>query len=171
MHEIQTYIFIDTCSLLFSCWSGKEDTSGNIKYDKNKEQTFWNHDLRNLLKKGRVVIPVRNYEELKKHAKNNKKPGLAKRSEYVLSAIDDLIGKKYFQLVGDNNDPFADAIILSAALKFRTNKNLIFITNDKKLSHDLISIKNFQSVEARNGQFFTVYFIGNRGNLINCEKV
>ena len=54
-------------------------------------------------------------------------------------------------MVGDPNDPFADAILLSVALKFRTQRNMIFITQDRNLAEDLESIRRFRSVSPRKG--------------------
>lgn len=159
------FIFIDTCSLLDSCWDCVDRKTDTFEYSRAKDVTFWGKEFPSLAGMGEVIIPRRNYEELIKHANNQKKPGLADRSKFILKRIDSLISEGKIQVVGDENDPFADAILLSVALKFRTQKNMAFITQDRKLAHDLESIRNFRSVEPRNGLDIKVRRISKDGRL------
>ncbi|WP_294439973.1 hypothetical protein [uncultured Slackia sp.] len=67
--------------------------------------------------------------------------------------------------MGDPNDPFADAVLLSVALKFRTQKNLLFLTQDRALATDLVAISNFISVRPRNKCELKVYRLNSKGSI------
>ena len=112
------YIFIDTCSLLESCWNRTSGTGGEERFDysKSKDEMFWGRQFASLVSMGDVIIPKRNYEELVKHSRNNARPDLASRAKHVLQKIATLHREGKIQIVGDENDPFADAILLSVAL-------------------------------------------------------
>ena len=161
------YIFIDTCSLLESCWNRTSGTGGEERFDysKSKDEMFWGRQFASLVSMGDVIIPKRNYEELVKHSRNNARPDLASRAKHVLQKIATLHREGKIQIVGDENDPFADAILLSVALKFRTQKNMAFITQDRKLSEDLESIRHFKSVDNRNGYDIKIRRISKSGAL------
>lgn len=163
--DTRPFIFIDTCSLLDSCWNCVDRKADKFEYSQAKDDRFWGKEFPGLVAMGEVIIPKRNYEELVKHANNQKKPGLADRSKFILKRLDSLIADGKIQIVGDENDPFADAILLSVALKFRTQKNMAFITQDRKLAHDLESIRHFRSVEPRNGLDIKVRRITKDGSL------
>ena len=159
------YIFIDTCSLLDSCWNRQPTSSGSERfiYCKEKDDKFWGEELRSLEGIGQIIIPLRNYEEMKKHSANAQKPGLASRARFILHRIDELCAARRIEVVGDPNDPFADAILLSVALKFRTQNNMAFITQDRGLAEDLESIRRFRSVKPRKGYDIKIRRIGKSG--------
>lgn len=161
------YIFIDTCSLLESCWNRviSKDGEERFSYSKNKDEEFWGNQFSALVAMGDVIIPTRNYEELVKLSNKSSKPDLANRAKHVLKRIMQLYKAGKIQIVGDANDPFADAILLSVALKFKTQKNMAFITQDRKLSEDLESIRHFKSVDNRNGYDIKVRRISKSGKL------
>jgi rRNA-processing protein FCF1 len=118
-----------------------------------------------LEKQGCVILPQRNYQELAKLAKNSKKDTLAKQSQYVLNNLEAMIAGGRIEIIGDANDPFADAVLLSVALKFRTQHNLIFITQDKALANDLHKIAKFESIRPREGQTISIFKIDRDGRL------
>lgn len=152
MSRDDTFIFIDTCSLLDSCWDCRGHGVGlRVTYSPNKEHTFWDVVLPSLALIGEIVVTARNYEELLRlmSVSDDGRPMLAERCTYVLKRLRPLIDGKSVLIVGDPNDPFADAILLSAALKFRTQKNLLFITQDQALASDLESISTFDSIRPR----------------------
>lgn len=153
MSRANTLIFIDTCSLLDSCWNCRGHRSEvRVKYCPGKEHAFWNVVLPSLSAVGEIIITARNYEELSKlsTASDDKdRPALAERCIHVLKLLRPLIESGFVSIVGDKNDPFADAILLSVALKFRTQKNLLFITQDRALASDLVALANFASVRPR----------------------
>lgn len=159
-------IFIDTCSLLESCWirKGSRDNE-SFEYSKAKDETFWSKELEGLVAMGEVIIPKRNYDELVKHSKNTKKADLSSRASHVLQRINSLYSANKISVVGDKNDPFADAILLSVALKFKTQKNMCFITQDRSLSEDLEAIRHFKSVDNRAGYDIKIRRISKDGSL------
>lgn len=165
--DLRPYIFIDTCSLLDSCWNPRKDNDGqeSFVYSREKAETFWGKEFRSLEAMGDVIIPARNYEELLKHSQNKKKPDLAKRAQEIIDRITRLHQSKRIQVVGDPNDPFADAILLSVALKFRTQNNMAFVTQDRKLAKDLDSIRHFESVRPRKGYDIKIRRINKDGTL------
>ena len=138
-------IFLDTCSLLDSCWVQRGSTPERFDYSREKEARFWNHELGSLFGRGQIILPARNYEELLKFQGRGDE-SLALRANHILKILSIHIGNKAIKVVGDANDPFADAILLSAALKFRTREDLLFITQDRGLACDLFSISQFRSV-------------------------
>ncbi|MDO4437340.1 MAG: hypothetical protein Q4B77_05255 [Coriobacteriaceae bacterium] len=159
----ETYIFLDTCSLLESSWNRK---GNSFVFDAQKDRRFWQTEMQSLMNAGSVILPVRNYEELIKHAHaldDPSRPHLRERSECVLTRIDELRDRGDITLVGDANDPFADAILLSVALKFRTTKNLLFLTQDRNLATDLITIASFKSVRPRRGHELKVRRLNREG--------
>lgn len=161
------YIFIDTCSLLDSCWNRETSQSKceRFVYSKEKEETFWGAQFQSLCAMGDVIIPKRNYEELVKHSKSVAKKDLAARARYTLQKINSLCKDGKIMIVGDENDPFADAILLAVALKFKTQKNMAFITQDRKLSEDLEAIRHFRSVDNRAGYDIKIRRISEEGIL------
>ena len=161
-HASLPMIFMDTCSLLDSCWV--KASHGAFVYSSAKEQMFWNRELPALLAMGDVYLALRNYQELEKFAFGNyPKEGLTKRAQLILHKVRPFIESGQIQIAGDFNDPFADAILLSVALKFRTQRNLAFITQDRNLASDLEAIRHFKSVRPRNGYEIKVRRIGNSG--------
>lgn len=117
---------------------------------------------------GSIILAKRNYDELVKltSVRNDPtRPILGERCEIILDRVRPLIGNGIVSIVGDPNDPFADAILLSAALKFRTQKNLLFLTQDRALATDLIAISHFQSVHPRKGYGLKVCRLNSRGSI------
>ncbi|WGT46680.1 hypothetical protein [Tessaracoccus lacteus] len=149
MSTRKTLVFIDTSSLLDSCWKGDERHGQPITHDPRKEEAFWDGELARLATNGRLVLTARNYEELVKHSNSKFKRGLADRSKYILEKLAPLIKRGTFEVVGDSNDPFADAVLLSVALKFRTQSNLMFVTQDRALANDLQKVVSFESILPR----------------------
>lgn len=165
MTPLTTLIFIDTSSLLVSCWKGDERKGEAITHDPSKEQAFWDREVARLAASGRLVLTARNHEELIKHSNSKAKPGLADRSKYVLAKLAPLIKAGTVEVVGDSNDPFADAVLLSVALKFRTQANLVFVTQDRALAQDLLKVVSFESVRPRGGQTMDVQRVAGSGRV------
>lgn len=165
MRVVKMFVIIDTSSLLASCWNGDERKGETITHDAAKEQRFWKDELGRLGRTGRLILPRRNYEELLRHAKSPKDARLAERSKYILNKLAPMIREGVFEVAGDDNDPFADAIMLSVALKFRTQHNLLFITQDRGLARDLQKVMEFESVQPRGGQVMAVRRLSPRGSV------
>ncbi len=145
------YIFIDTCSLLVSCWNPDPDDKDVYVYSKDKDCMFWGHEFASLAKMGDVIIPKRNYDEFVKHARKQENQDLANRSKHVLKLVEKYVQEGLIQIVGDPNDPFADAVLLSVALRFKTQRDQAFITQDYGLAEDLEAICHFRSLSDHYG--------------------
>lgn len=145
------FIFIDTCSLLDSCWNNSRNDRDHYEYSQAKDDMFWGREFVSLANIGDVIIPKRNYDELVKHSKKTSNRDLASRSQHVLKRIEKLYRQGTLQIVGDPNDPFADAILLSVALKFKTQRHLAFVTQDRGLAEDLQAISYFRSLSDHYG--------------------
>lgn len=160
-----TLVFIDTSSLLVSCWRGDDRNGRIITHDFRKEELFWDGEVARLATYGRLVLTARNYQELLKHSRSTVRRELADRSKYVLEKLAPLIKAGIVEVVGDSNDPFADAVLLSVALKFRTQANLVFVTQDRALANDLLKIVAFESVRPRGGQTMDVRRVAGSGRV------
>lgn len=164
MSTNDTYIFLDTCSLLISCWDiARDDT---VSYNAEKDRQFWQTEIATLASAGSIILTKRNYDELIKLSDVNSDPSrpiLGKRAKHVLTRIAPLLRNDIVSIVGDPNDPFADAILLSVALKFRTQKNMLFLTQDRALATDLVAISNFQSVRPRKNRELKVRRLNKAG--------
>ena len=166
MASADTLIFIDTCSLLVSCWNISPDNT--IKYNSEKDTRFWQGEMPMLSLMGSIILAKRNYDELVKLASvldDPMRPKLGERCKIILDRVRPLIASGIVSIVGDPNGPFADAILLSAALKFRTQKNLLFLTQDRALATDLIAISHFQSVHPRKGYELKVCRLNSGGSI------
>lgn len=161
----RTLVFFDTSSLLVSCWNGDERKGEEIVHDHAKESTFWTNEIPRLAETGRLVLATRNHDELVKHSRSSQKKDLAKRANYTLAKLSSLISAGTIEIAGDSNDPFADAVLLSVALKFRTQANLHFITQDRALAKDLQRIIEFESVRPRGGQYMSVSRVARDGRV------
>jgi hypothetical protein len=122
----RSLIFLDTSSLLDSCWTGDDRRGEAIRHDEQKESVFWGDELTKLSQLGTVILPLRNRDELVKHSKSAARPALAKQAQHIISKLEPLLAQGRVEIVGDANDPFADAILLSVALRFRTQHTLWF---------------------------------------------
>ena len=158
-------IFLDTSSLLASCWNGDDRRGEQVRHDEPKESTFWNVEVANLAHRGTLILPLRNRDELVKHSNASANPLLAQQARHIISKLEPLVAQQTIEIVGDANDPFADAILLSVALKFRTQHSLWFITQDNALARDLHAITKFESVQPRGGQQLEIRRIAPSGRL------
>lgn len=138
-------IFIDTCSLLETCWNvNRKDNS--CHYSAQKQHRFWDIELPALETIGEVIVPYRVYEELYKFKEGKKGPELSGRAKHLLNLILPLVSEERISILGEKNDPFADSTMLFVALKFVTERKLAFITQDRKLAKDLETISSFESI-------------------------
>lgn len=165
MTRTSTLIFLDTSSLLVACWKGDDRKGEQIIPDAGKEATFWSREVPRLSATGRLILAARNHEELVKHSRGAQKKDLAERAKYTLAKLAPLVKAGTIEVAGDANDPFADAVLLSVALKFRTQASLHFITQDRALARDLQRIVDFESVRPRGGQTMTVSRVAGSGRV------
>jgi len=132
-------IFIDSCSLMFT-----------------EAEAFWDNIIPILKKKQKtVIVPLRVYEEVSKFAKNPNlcdKKGDCNLHSKAVAAKKKIVGLQSEGLVevfGDDDDFFADNVLQVVFTKFRMKYNLLLITQDLKLSQDIIDIGKSLSVKAK----------------------
>ncbi len=125
-------IFIDTCSLL----------NPDI-------EVFW-QDMTPCLKRHKnvVFITTRVYEELQRHQKNIKDPGLAQRAKLALRKIAVLQNDKLVEIRGEKTDNFADNVFQFVITKFRMQHKILLITQDNKLARTIDAFNKDQSCNA-----------------------
>lgn len=126
-------IFVDTCSLLhFSA-----------------EKFFLNIipilDSYN----AKIIVPLRCCDELKKHSQNNLDVQLANNASNVLKKLKQLIDAGYAELRGEDSDNFADNVFLTVFTKFRMKYNMLLITQDNDLAHDILALNDSKSVNGK----------------------
>ncbi len=128
-------IFIDTCSLLH-----------------DKADRFWDN-VRPMLKQyqGKIIVPLRVWEEIEKHADNAAKPELAERAAHCLETLRGLREEGCIELRGEATDNFADNVFQVVFTKFRVKYNLLLITQDKALAKDILAINDSRSVKTAVG--------------------
>lgn len=165
MRRTNNLTFLDTSSLLVACWRGDDRIGEQITLDAAKEAAFWSREIPRLAATGRLILAARNHEELVKHSRSTQKADLAERAKYTLSKLAPLVKAGTVEVAGDANDPFADAVLLSVALKFRTQANLHFITQDRALAKDLQRIIGFESVRPRGGQTMVISRVTSSGRV------
>lgn len=131
-------IFIDTCSLL-----------------SEPAESFWEHIIPILIdEKKDIVVPFRVYEEVEKFAtdveyckrKASDNPGLNQAAKRAKERIIKLQAEGLVRVMGDKNDNFADNVFQTVFTQYRMKYNLILITQDKKLTADILRISESESV-------------------------
>ncbi len=135
-HFVQTYkIFIDTCSLL-------SNEAGD-----NRTSKFWEHIIPLLLKyQSKIFVPEKCKDEVEMHAKNKDNEHLARHAKEALVHLKKMQLKGFVDLRNEN-DNFADNVFHTVFAKFRINYPLLLITQDRKLSQDILSLNAFQSAK------------------------
>ena len=136
-------IFIDTCSLL-----------------SEYAESFWEHILPVLKEhNSNVVVPLRVYQEVAKYADDpelckTKAPDDAELNARAKKAKLKIINFQSAGLVrvlgDDRTDNFADNVFQTVFTQFRMKYNLILITQDKRLSEDIMKISESKSVLVKN---------------------
>lgn len=130
-------IFIDTCSLL------------SPAADK-----FWERMIPVLQEVGTdIVVPRRVCEEVEKFAADpalclQKSPNNPELNRLAVAAKQRLLRLKADQLIrilGDDTDNFADNVFQTVFTQYRLKYNLLLITQDRKLSNDILRIAESES--------------------------
>ncbi|MCM1024583.1 MAG: zinc-ribbon domain containing protein [Prevotella sp.] len=127
-------IFIDTCSLLhFSA----------EKFFLNVLPILQSYNAK-------IILPTRCCEELKKHSRNTTDTQLATNAADTLTKLKQLNKAGYIELRGEESDNFADNVFLTVFTKFRMKYNLLLITQDNNLAHDILALNESKSVNGKN---------------------
>ena len=127
-------IFIDTCSLL--------DDMAYIFFENIKPF------LKAYNKK--IIIPSKVIEELEKHSQNsdpNKLELVQNATRMLYEILPKLKNDGFIEIIGEKNEPFADAVFHYVFDKFRTIHRLLLITQDNKLAKDILNKNESESVK------------------------
>ena len=142
-------IFIDTCSLLS---------------EYRVIQTFFSKIIPLVLRyNNKLIISQKVLEELEKHTNN---PKLAEKSKKILNELK--IIRDYIDIRGEKGDTFADNLFQTIFTKFRLKYNLVLITQDYKLSLDILNLNNTNSVKSN--YKIKVFKFDSSGQLIEFKK-
>jgi serine/threonine protein kinase len=129
-------IFIDTCSLVF--------------IEEHKLECFWDN-MRRLIIDGQrkpVIIAYGVYDELMKKSKNKSDHRLAINAMAALNRLLLLKNEHVIEIRGEITETFADNVLLFVFTKFRIKENLLLITQDNKLTMDMLSLNNGKAVNS-----------------------
>lgn len=140
-------IIVDTCSIIH-------------KGDGCKQMAFplFLEIIRSQIKgKRKLIVPYVVHEEIEWLSEHSEKPEIRKRADKMFDFLERAgLEDELVEIIGSRMDrpkrierPFADPIILSKAGELRAHKcNVLVITQDKKLSLDLMDTNNVRSVES-----------------------
>lgn len=124
-----TKIFIDTCSMLEEAFP-----------------LFMEHMIPLLEKhNNRIIVPLSVNRELIKHINNPEKPELRAPAIRALQLIDQY-RNSYFRILGGESDGIPDNLFLSLYIRFRQSYHMLFITQDKGLTVDILNNNDSKSV-------------------------
>lgn len=137
----ESKIFIDTCSLLFI---GNTIEEHALMLDRFFECII-NCKMK-YINKTRVIVPLKVYQEVEKHKKDNSKGIISKKAEYTQAVLYRLYKSGDIIIKGEKEDPFADNLFLSLFTKYRLKYNLVLITQDVSLSKDILKLRSADSV-------------------------
>lgn len=128
-------IFIDTCSLL----------SPGI--DK-----FWVNIIPFLRKNSnKIFMPIKVIEELQKFERDINDIARAKKAHIALKNIKMLLdcNEEFIDIRKGENNNFADNVFLTVFTQHRIKNKLLLITQDKKLSRDILNLNESKSVKGK----------------------
>ena len=133
-------IFMDTCSFLYE-----------------NAEAFWSHIIPILQReKKTIIVPKRVYEEVYKFAtrpdlcEKKSDPKLNERAKTAEQKICVLQRAGLIEIFKGEMDNFADNVFLTVFTNLRMKYNLLLITQDRKLSSDIVSINYSKSVKTNN---------------------
>ena len=125
-------IFIDTCSILHE-----------------SADEFWGVVCPLLQKYNKkIIVPLRSWEELAKHANSKAGSALSYRAESCIQKIQSLRKEGYIEIRGEETDNFADNVFQVVFTKFRMTHNLLLITQDNNLAKDILALNESKAVKA-----------------------
>lgn len=153
------YVVLDTCSLMEDSFTEWLDTLSRSK-------EYWNEGLQ-------IYVPEACMVELKKHAEDKSKENIAKRvaAKRALKIVNRALGaiwpnrwRKVLTLLKDETEPtFADNQIYNFVNRYRMNKSILVITQDKTLAYEL---REQNHLVSQKGRLVDVSKITDKGDLI-----
>jgi rRNA-processing protein FCF1 len=127
-------IFIDTCSLLYE---GADLFWKNIVPILEREQV-------------KIIVPLRVIEEVQKiKTDQSKELATRERATNVEKTLEFLKSAKLIEIRGEPSDKFADNVFNTVFTKFRTDYNLLLITQDRDLGVDILKLNESKSVRGK----------------------
>ncbi len=143
-------LFVDTCSILHG-----------------KAQDFF-YKLAPVLidQKKQIIIPHKVVIEVER-LQNSPKKSTKIAAETGATILRHYLDYNLVDIRGEKNDPFADNVFHYVFSKFRTQKDLALITQDKSLAMDILSLKHSQSIKS--SKEIIVLKIGYQGDLLVWE--
>ena len=93
----------------------------------------------------RIIVPLSVNRELIKHINNPEKPELRAPAIRALQLIDQY-RNSYFRILGGESDGIPDNLFLSLYIRFRQSYHMLFITQDKGLTVDILNNNDSKSV-------------------------
>ncbi len=144
-------IMIDTCSMMHEgCYALIEEIHPILKkYNK------------------KVVIPYKVIEELKKHYDSGNDHHKADLAEKGLKMCQKLKREDCITIRGNENDNFADNVFFVHFADLRFRYNMLLITQDYKLSHDILQLNHMKT---GGGNPVRVFRITARGALVEITE-
>lgn len=145
-------IMIDTCSLM---------------HEKCEKMI---HDLLPALKKyhQKIIIPKKVIDELRKHQGCKDDIIKATSAEKGLNLCRMLLESGCLSIRGGSNDNFADNVFFVHFTNYRYQYHMLLITQDRKLTHDILQINQLGSAE---GYPVKVMRINYNGELVNSDDL
>lgn len=140
-------IFIDTCSVLNDAFV-----------------PFMAHIIPLLKKESKnLIVPLRVVDELKKISDDQSRgDALRKKALLGLDAVTGVKSRELFQVMGEDEDNFADNVFLTVFTKFRLQYKMLLVTQDNGLADDISNLNNLKS---NRGKPIVVQQINQYGNL------
>lgn len=145
------YVFVDTCSLM-------EDSFPKFMDSLTASKEYWNEELQ-------IIILGECIEELKKHSKNKEDANVRISATRALKIIrHDKRHTKAFTITksAKNSIAFADNAIFTNVSSLRIQNKILVITQDKKLTTDLLKLNRLDS---QKGRYLDVYRINPKSDL------
>lgn len=149
--SIYRYVFVDTCSLM-------EDSFPRFMDSLTASKEYWNEGLQ-------IIILGECIEELKKHSKSKEDANARISATRALKIIrHDKWHTKAFTIIkpAKNSIAFADNAIFTNVSSLRIQNKILVITQDKKLTTDLLKLNRLDS---QRGRYLDVYRINHQSDL------
>lgn len=137
-------IFIDTCSLLGRQFDRFfENIRGFLERRKSECEAAGQEF------KSPIIVPKRVVEELMEFAYTDKKPELTVIAMNRIRFLKRVSEKGLVRIIGEDTDNFADNVFLCVFTKERIHRNLLLITEDRKLASEILQLNNSKAVKGR----------------------
>lgn len=117
---------------------------------------------------GKIIVPKKVIDELKKHQKCFDDPSKVELAEKGLYLCNLLLNSGCLSIRGGSNDNFADNVFFVQFTNYRYKYSMLLITQDRKLTHDILQINNLKSA---GGFPVNVMRINYNGKLVQSDDM